>query len=985
MRYFLLHLMVLVSLVMSKRLIAQEYSYVNYTTKEGLAGSTVYDAVQDKDGFMWFATENGLTRFDGRTFRNYTVADGLPDNEILKLFIDSKNRVWIMPFKNEICYYFKGKIYTKKNDFQLKSASLPNMAHQMLENSFGDLIVHSSHGSHFTIFLNSGGVISSDTLLDSKNIHGIIPGIDKYGRFRLLVQNYGRSRVDEGSHIFYWPLERKSEVITLPDTTLTILSYICTNSGEDFFYVSMPVYQKRLSQAYLKSFYDKKLFVKLPENTISVNHLGKDLFSFNSSNGCFIYNHQNNTKSSVLFPGKQINKTFIDSEGNYWFCSRGDGVLMIPAFEYKVQTKKTKASITGFVLNDSKVYIGTSGGVCFVKDFSDLKNGFETFKTKGSYFYDLKRKKLISDGRIEHLTKVLITNESGVFVGYSQKRFFLECPKSITYLPSGLLVSSCFGSYIYNLSIGVIDTIWNNRSTCSLEKDSGYYIGTLDGLYFVSRNRIITELGKQFPVLQSRIVNLTVSKDDILWVTTKGRGVCGYKNGKIIYEFNESNGLSNNDCSCIYADSNSNTLWVGTARGLNHIVYGQGRYSIMKYSSSDGLISDNITAVISAGNKVFVGTPGGICFFEPEKIRQLSSCNLVVTGVYVNENYYAYDTSDFRLAHENNNIRFEYCGISLKSGGEMIYEYKVEGLHNVWRKTNNNSLSFTTLPSGRYTLQLRAINKYGVVSKTKEITFEINQLIWEKLWFRLVAVLMFGGLIWMIWHYRIKSIREKNEEKTRISNRIAELEQTALRAQMNPHFIFNCLNSIQQYVAERDIKGANRFITDFSKVIRMTLDMSSKSQVSLREELEYLSAYLEVEKARMEERFGFSIGVAEDVNADDIYLPPLLLQPYAENSIRHGIKYLTEKGFISVFIKKAKEDAILIVIEDNGIGRKNAEQFRSRYHVEYQSKGMVITSDRIELNNQIRNQQIRVDIEDLSDNKGSATGTRVNIYLTLQE
>lgn len=985
MRYPLLHLMVFLLFAMSTSLIAQEYSFVNFTTKDGLAGSTVYDAVQDKDGFMWFATENGLSRFDGKTFRNYTVSDGLPDNEILKLFVDSKNRVWIMPFKNEICYYFKGKIYTKGNDLQLKSANLPNMAHQMLENGSGDLIIHSSHGSHFTIFLNNGAVISSDTLLDPKNIHGIIPGIDEYGNFRLLVQNYKKSRIEEGSHIFYWSLERKSQTITLSDTTLTIFSYVCPNSGEDFFYVSMPLYQKRLSQAYLKSFYDKELFVKLPENTISVNNLKKGLFSFNTSNGCFIYNHLDHSKSSVLFSGKQINKIFIDKEGNYWFCSKGSGVLMIPSFEYRIILKKSRISINGFVQQGSKVYIGTSGGNYLIRDFYDPKLAYEKVETDGMYIYDEMNKKLISERGTEYLNKVLITNESGIFINFKKKQYFFECPKSINYLTEGLLVSTCFGSYIYKLNLGIVDTILSSRSTCSVEKDSGYYIGTLEGLCFVSRKKVVTAIGKKFPVLQSRIVNLAVSGDSILWITTKGHGVCGYKNGKIIYEFNESNGLSNNDCSCIYADPNSNSLWVGTARGLNHIIYTNGKYSITKYSSSDGLMSDNITAVLSTGDKVFVGTPGGVSFFVPEKIRQQSSCNLVITGIYVNDSYYAYDTTNFSLSHDNNNIRFEFCGISLKSGGEMFYEYKLAGLHDNWRKINNNSLSFTTLPSGHYTLQLKAINKYGVESKVREITFEIRQLLWEKWWFKLVVSVALGGLIWIAWHYRIKSIKKKNDEKARISNRIAELEQTALRAQMNPHFIFNCLNSIQQYVAERDIHGANRFITDFSKVIRMTLDMSSRHRITLRDELDYLHAYLQVEKARMEGGFDFSIEVAEYINTDEIYLPPLLLQPFVENSIRHGIKYLKGKGVIKIFVKKTVNDAVLVILEDNGIGRKNAEQFKSKYHVEYQSKGMAITSDRIELNNQVTKQQIRIEIEDLSDFEMNPSGTRINIYLIRQE
>jgi LytS/YehU family sensor histidine kinase len=285
------------------------------------------------------------------------------------------------------------------------------------------------------------------------------------------------------------------------------------------------------------------------------------------------------------------------------------------------------------------------------------------------------------------------------------------------------------------------------------------------------------------------------------------------------------------------------------------------------------------------------------------------------------------------------------------------------------------------LSSGKYSLQLKAINKYGVESRTKEVSFIIEKLLWEKTWFRLMVISVIGGCIWAFFRYRIGKVRKKEKEQTMLNKRIAELEQKALRSQMNPHFIFNSLNSIQQYVAERDITGANNFITDFSRLIRMTLDLSAHTFINMSDEIDYITTYLKVEKTRLENQFDYSINIDNTLNLHEIYLPPLLLQPYVENSIRHGIKYKKEnKGMISICVQK-KEGDILVSIEDNGIGREAAQQYKSKYHIQYQSKGMTINNDRIDVLNSYNDQKIEIAINDLYDNRNEPAGTRVDIYL----
>ncbi|MES1225130.1 MAG: histidine kinase, partial [Bacteroidota bacterium] len=551
--------------------------------------------------------------------------------------------------------------------------------------------------------------------------------------------------------------------------------------------------------------------------------------------------------------------------------------------------------------------------------------------------------------------------------------------KSVSIGKSGIFFAANARTILCRWS-GKEEIVWPRRATSAIEKDSGFYIGTLNGLYYKSYEGKIIDLGKLYSIFSYRIVNLAVSYNGILWVTTKGDGIAAYAGNKLLYHFSTANGLTSDNCTSLYLDSN--IVWVGTEKGLNRIEISGQQYKIIRFSMSDGLPSNLINAIAAKGNKVFVGTPKGLTYFEVGKIFQSSVSELQLTGIYIANKYWAYDSTHFVLPNKDNDIRFEFSGISFKSAGEMTYKYRLLGLQNEWRTTTEQQLSFPSLGSGKYSLQLIAINKYGVESNPKEVSFTIEKLFWEKTWFRVMIILLLAGGIWAFVTYRIRKIRHKEKEQSQLNQHIAELEQKALRSQMNPHFIFNCLNSIQQFVAEKDIKGVNSFITDFSRLIRMTLDLSTYALIDMQEEIEYITTYLKVEKTRFEDQFDYRINIDPTLDLHQINLPPLLLQPYIENSIRHGIKYKPEgDGLIQINVEK-RDSSVLISIEDNGIGREAAKKYNSRYHIQYQSKGMTINEDRIKILNNFSEKKIQFNITDLYNSEKEAVGTRVDIYLS---
>jgi hypothetical protein len=418
---------------------------------------------------------------------------------------------------------------------------------------------------------------------------------------------------------------------------------------------------------------------------------------------------------------------------------------------------------------------------------------------------------------------------------------------------------------------------------------------------------------------------------------------------------------------------------VGTDKGLNKINISLPGYPLIKYTSGDGLNSDMINAVYVDSNKVFAGTPEGITFFDEEKIISHSRCDLRFTGIVVGEKSWYPSQAPALIPHTMNSIQFNFVGISYKSNGDVRYRYRLLGLDSTWKETRETFLSYPTLPSGDYQLQLQAINKFDVSSQLLMAAFTIDKLFYERTWFRMLMGLLFlaitGLLVWLI----VRRVRKREQEKNVISKRISELEQLSRKAQMNPHFIFNSLNSIQHYVMDSDVAGANKFISGFSRLIRQTLDFSSKSEISLEEELDYLTNYLELEKTRLEDAFSWAVSIEEGVDPAEYYIPPMILQPFVENSVRHGLRFRRDKNGVVTITVKRDADHLVCVLEDNGVGRKAAMQYKSISPINYQSKGLSLTADRIAMFNKEHEQKISMQIDDLEDDFHNSLGTRVTI------
>jgi hypothetical protein len=337
------------------------------------------------------------------------------------------------------------------------------------------------------------------------------------------------------------------------------------------------------------------------------------------------------------------------------------------------------------------------------------------------------------------------------------------------------------------------------------------------------------------------------------------------------------------------------------------------------------------------------------------------------------------------LRHTQNFFSFDFGAIDFTSQQVKEFAYQLEGLDREWNypEKGRQYAAYTNVGGGRFVFRVKVRNPGGDWSADEAtLIVSITPPIWQRPWFILCSVAFLITLIWVMYRYRINEIKKKEALITAFNKQLAETEMKALRAQMNPHFLFNTLNAIKLYVQKNDQEKAVEYLTDFAKLIRQVLQNSGNALIPLSAELEALDLYIRIERMRFDASFDYQIDVAPDVTTESIRIPPLLLQPYVENAIWHGLMHKSdEQGILLVQVSRKGKD-LYCIVEDSGIGREAAKDIRSKSAEKKKSMGMQITQDRMDISGRMSDMTFDVKIEDLSDERGMASGTRVVLRMS---
>jgi len=956
---------VLCLLVLPRLALSQEYSYSNYNIANGLAGSSVYCITQDKEGFIWLGTEAGASRFDGTHFRNFTTKDGLPDLEVLQIFADSKGRVWMAPFTKAICYYYQGRIHNPQNDSMLSRIHLQQNAEGFQEDAQGNILIEEREDLY--IIKTDGSIIRLDSLGGERISDCVASSTSAGGHFLAQVgssiMEFSPAGLIHKTAFNILPAYRNPAFIAMKPR---LVSWLDSTT----IYCVRPVPDGRL----VRHTFDPAVY-----GHVCVSIVGDSLAYWNGSSGTMEYNYYTG-RMRLLLPGIRVSRVFRDDYGNLWFTSIGKGLFRLNSNDTRLVrlsgNNGQPANVMALASLDHQLWVGDDRERIFRLTLPDMTpSGGRQF-----YFY--------ASNRILYLglfgkDKIIVGSDEGLLEGTREPRFTDVISSGVKMASrideNSLLVGFSWGAAIVDVrNFRIVDTLWHERATVVFYTNDTIYVGTLNGLYRSVKGQPPVFLGEKTPFLRRRISSVAESADGTLWISSYDAGIIGFKDDRQTISITGRQGLTSDFCRTLLMHGNA--LWVGTDKGLNRIRLDKPGYPITQFTSRDGLASDMINTICVDSSVVYVGTPEGLNYFDENKMATGSHCLLYLMSVMNDARDHIADTAHLVIPYTDRRVRFEFAGISYKSAGDITYRYRMAGIDDKWHETKEDFLEYPDIPSGNYTFQLQAIDKFGVHSRLLTVPMEVTARLWERTWFIVTAWLASLGLLWLLISLRMRRFRRRQQEKERLIREMHLLENTALKSQMNPHFVFNCLNSIQQSIFAGDTVAANSYIAGLARLIRMTLHNSSRSFVHIDDEIDYLTSYLQLEKMRFKEKIDYGVNIDPSVDRSAVLIPPMLIQPYVENSLVHGLGPKKDgKGYIRIRIHRTG-DRLIVAVEDNGVGRVAAGLTQSTGHP---SIGMALTEDRINILNKLYERPFTISIVDLKDDRDRPAGTRIVIDLPL--
>ncbi|MFK7946069.1 MAG: two-component regulator propeller domain-containing protein [Saprospiraceae bacterium] len=460
-----------------------------------------------------------------------------------------------------------------------------------------------------------------------------------------------------------------------------------------------------------------------------------------------------------------------------------------------------------------------------------------------------------------------------------------------------------------------------------------------------------------------------IKQDSIgnIWFATE-RGLSKLDNNGQFTNFTQEDGLLSNTCRKIGIDARGG-IWIASPQGLHYFE----EQNIIPYNARTGLVSNDINCLfVDSKKQLWIGTSQGISMLNIEKLpQQVQPPKVILEQINVNDQIVTLN----KLANLDfdSRLSFDFTAIAFIDASKVLFQYKI-AKNDIWQTTANRNVLLNNLREGKYTLQIRAKKINSSWGEILAIPFEILPPWWRTTWAIAAYLLVFMLLVYGLLLY----IRNREKRKTRINKQLAELELSALQAQMNPHFIFNALNAIQNFVLNNEAVVANAYLSKFAQLMRLFLESSKSRYITIEDEIKLLKLYVDLEHLCYPNKFDYQFDIDEELMDEDYEIPTMIIQPYIENAINHGLLQKTSKGNLNVTIQLI-DNQIIITVNDNGIGRKKAQQNRQK---KYQSRGMSMTNDRLKVLNYIENSAIKVEVNDLFPNQ-EETGTQVKIYFVV--
>lgn len=954
-----------------------------YTVDEGLPSSTIYHAFQDSKGYIWFATGSGVSRYNGYRFENFDLQSGLVDNEVFEIYEDYKHRIWFIPMSGKLSYFENDKIVSYKYNNKIKD-HLPTSRGPVKCSFYVDSLdyIYLSLKQFGLISISPEGVykrydenitdldFKADELPNNKflisyplnNLNSFVININGlYNKFSISHKELIKARGGTHYHLF---------VLSAKDSSIILSIYTS-------------VYRIKNGKII-----EKYNFNKYDIIWISIDR-DNNLWVAPQKGGimCFKDCKLTSKPTLIMLEGIQVSSVLQDYENAYWFTTLNDGVFYcsnINLFNYTKANGLFDDRINALKSSKEGVYVGYEYG------FVDLLcgNSIKRFKSPDERYptsairsftidnktnrvwvsaienlYYIKNNKVVAtkqdwSGNYIHSRKVIMSKKENCYwIATTKGLIKLENDK-ITYESSE---KNLFNGTVYDIAEDYNNDIW----FCTI---NGLWKYSNNTYQYLNDNHLITQ------TLNCILINPI---DSVIWLGSNGNGiVIKSKNG--IKQITTKDGLTSNTINLLYQSNNE--IWAATPNGLSRIILNKDScYTIQNLTNANGLPTNITTSFCEYNNLVYVGTSKGLVTFNKNKIvDDKTPPKVLIENFKANNSPINLNSPSITLGYNQNNLNFNFIGFAYRNEGKINYRYHIIGIDSSWVYSQTPNCFYSGLTDGSYRFEVEAQSHNSVWSSTPAtISFTITPPFWKRGWFIFILVTIFSILILLVFKIRITSIKKRND----LLQNINLYKQQSLRQQMNPHFIFNTLNSIQLYILEKDAISSHKYLTKFARLMRMTLDNSQNSTIPIRDEIEALTLYLDLEKLRFEGKFDYIIDYGQNESLLSYQIPTLLIQPFVENAIWHGISLKQNQiGIIKIAITE-NLNSLICTIEDNGIGRTQADQLKKKSFSEHKSKGSMITLQRIDLLSTLYKEKFKIDYEDLYNNLGIPCGTKV--YVTI--
>ncbi len=998
----------------TETLSAQNFNIRTFTTRDGLSHNDVRAAAVDSSGFLWIATWDGLSRYDGYSFKNYYHKTddslSLPYFSILNVLVDGGNNLWLLTDDNLVVKYDRNNDIFKRIDNLYEG--LPEFYSQMSIDESGYLWLINEYTIYRFDCMNNE--FNKYELFDHDGSPGKILSDGRYSvshsgnkNIWLVYNTIFEFEISPGNKLILkreYSIDNKTQFKDYDFLYNYWYRIYFSDSGKKWIFSNVGLFLLDDKTGMFKEFRNP-----LPEKEFIGNGF---LFWSRLGDGIYIINQKEDKMSHIPQEFCQMVEGITCQDKNLiWFSNNSmtgaamglNRVIFTPEYfkSYPLLSEKNDMPAVYAITKDrdDNIWVGTRGKDPLIKITPDMKS---TMLKIPEYTT------VLDPGAIRSLNATPVGlwigffRELLLFYNFDSGQFTKYNPESHNFRPIALDK----GSNLYlcgengNVLIRFSPVSQKTEKRIRYSPESPIYKILIDkkGIIWVgmSHCRLLrydpyTEESETYSLANGsyNIEDICQGDNEDMWLALLGEGVCNYEiiTGKKTF-YNTSQGLANNTTYSILKDKSGN-IWVSTNTGISRINPETG--IIRSFGLNEGLniIEFNSGAsFIGDDGEFFMGGMGGLVGFSPEFINS----NELETGhqrIIIDDIEVSGDKKHFKRSADGadtvilnkgeNNFQVFFASSDFINSEKTVYRYKLSGINEEWIETNsrNRNINYANLKPGWYNIQLQATDRSGSWAASKDIRVRIQPFYYETLLFRITLSAILILLIASTIYIYIKQLNQRAAQK------LDALRLKSLQGQMNPHFIFNSLNSIYYFISKNDALSANRYIADFSKLIRSILYNFNSDFITLEKEIESLEEYLKIEYLRFGDKFNYRFSVNPDIVQDQYKVSPGLVQPFIENAIWHGVRGLDKrKG--NVYVSFTMKDGKLIcTIEDDGIGRKNAEAAKSRIDQKI-SRGIFIVTERLKIINKLQKNNYQVIISDLYPEK-QETGTKVVIDIPVKK